>query len=223
MIKGEDQFQQSKIIKPACPNKVTISSNRCAQPLIAIILSLCISHAVADDSLPESINHDKQHAGKSEIGIGVGALVFLGADFRILYRKSDSPWVFGIRYIDIKDDFVNESYVGLPNDESDKEYTRRIGVYSDYLFNKRPNTGSFYLSGALYRTTIKIECGSESDSDSATSLYFGGGYKGSFTDNLEYSVGILVSPFSSSELSTSTCSSSSSGDFDLNLSLILKF
>lgn len=221
MLKNEDQFQQSEIIKRVYSYK--IFSNRCLQPLIAIILLLCFSHAVADDSLSESMNHDKQHADTSEIGIGIGALIFIGADFRIFYRKSDSPWVIGIRYLDIEDDFMNESEAGLPDEGSDKAYTKRFGIYFDYLFNSEANAGSFYLSGALYRTTKTIKCYDESDSDSATSPFFGGGYRGSFGDHFGYNIGLLLSPFSNFELTTSTCSSKESGDFDLTADLIFKF
>lgn len=170
----------------------------------------------------KSINHDKQHTDKPEIGLEIGTLVFIGADFRIFYRKPDSPWVFGIRYLDIEDDFVNESAFGFPSDDSDKEYTERYGIYLDYLFNKRPNAGSFYLSAALFQTEITIKCNSESDSDSATSPYFGGGYRGSFGDHFGYNVGVLVSS-TDFEQTTSTCSNKSTSDIDVNLGLTFKF
>ncbi|MGB5965655.1 MAG: hypothetical protein WBF77_09030 [Sulfurimonadaceae bacterium] len=191
--------------------------------LIAIILLLSFSHAVADEYLPDSINHDKEYADKPEIGIEIGALIFIGLDFRVYYRKSDSPWVFGVRYLDIEDDFMNESVAGLPEEESDKEYTKRYGIYFDYLFNRQTNTGSFYLTGALYKTTQTIECYSESGSDSAIGPYFGGGYRGSFGDHFGYDIGLHLSPFVKLEPTTSNCSSKSDGDFDANLGLIIKF
>jgi len=184
---------------------------------------LCFSDALADDSRSESTDQDKQHTDTSEIGIGIGILIFLGPDFRIFYRQSDSPWVFGLRYLDYEDDFVNESAAGLPGDESDREYTKRFGIYVDYLFTTQPDEGSFYLTGALFKTTKTIECFSESDSDSGTGPYFGGGYRGSFGEHFGYNIGLLLSPFVKLEQTTSDCSSESDADFDLNVDLIFKF
>lgn len=200
-----------------------IFSNRCLQPWVVVMLMLCFSHATADDSLSETSDQDKQHAEKPEIGIGVGILIFLGPDFRIFYRQSDSPWVFGLRYLDYEDDFVNESAAGLPGDESDREYTKRFGIYVDYLFNTQADAGSFYLTGALYKTTKTLECFSETDSDSGTGPYFGGGYRGSFGDHFGYNVGLLFSPFVKLEATTTDCSSETNIDTDLNVDLIFKF
>ena len=192
-------------------------------------MSICFSYAIADDSLSESINHEKQSEDSSETGIEIGVLVTLGSDFRVFHRKSDSPWLFGVRYLDIKDDFMNESAVGLPSDESDKYYTKTSGLYFNYLFNHRYlDDGSYYLSGAIYNTTRKLECdslsgSSESDSESATSVYFGGGYQGRWGNGLGYKIGLLVSPFVNFELNTSTCSEVDESDIDLNLSLIFAF
>jgi len=187
------------------------------------MLSIIFATARADDASSESINQDTIDTDRAEMGIEIGALIFLGPDFRIYYHQSDSPWVFGIRYLDIEDDFVNESAVGLPGDESDREYTKRSGVYVDYLFSDQPDTGSFYATGALYKTTITIECNSVSDSDSATSLYIGGGYRGSFGKNFGYNLGLQFSPFVSMEQTTPYCSQTSDGDIDLNVDLIIKF
>ena len=53
----------------------------------------------------------------------------------MFYHESGVPWLIGLRYLDIKDDFINESAAGLPNDEADKEYTKRVGLCFDYIFN----------------------------------------------------------------------------------------
>jgi len=202
-----DHYRHAKIIKRASSYKPF--SMRSLQPLVVTILLLCFSHAIANDSLSEPMDQDKQHADTSEIGIGIGVLIFLGPDFRIFYRQTDSPWVFGIRYLDIEDDFVNESAVGLPGDESDREYTKRAGIYFDYLFTTQADAGSLYLTGALYKTTKTLECLSESDSDSATGPYFGGGYRGSFGEHFGYNIGLLFSPFAKLEATTTDCSSES--------------
>jgi hypothetical protein len=204
-------------------NQNKLFSNRCLWPLVAIMLMISFASAKAEDTQSESINQDTRAADKAEMGIEIGALVFLGPDLRLFYRKSGSPWLFGVRYLDIDDDFVNESAVGLPGDESDRQYTKRSGVYVDYLVSDQPDTGSFYASGALYKTTITIECNSVSDSDSATSLYIGGGYRGRFGENFGYNIGMLLSPFVNLEQTTPYCSQTNSGDFDLNVSLTIKF
>lgn len=191
--------------------------------LIAIVFLLCSLYAEADDSLSHAISQDQEHAKSSEISIEVGALIFIGLDFRVFYRQIDSPWVFGLRYLDIEDDFVNESVVGAPEDSSDKLHTQTYGIYFDYLFNTQANTGSFYLTGALFKTTQTLKCYSESDSDSAFAPYFGGGWRGSLGDHFGYDIGLLLSPFVKLETATSTCSNESSGAFDIDLGLIIKF
>lgn len=191
--------------------------------LIAIFINTCFSSAIADNSQLDSENHKNQQSARLETGIEIGVLIFLGADIRFFYRQSDSPWVFGFRYLNIEDDFVNESAVGFPNDESDKLYTKRVGLYTDYLFNNRADTGSFYASGAIYQTTKKLKCFSETDSDSATSLYFGGGYQGTFGNQIGYKIGVLMSPFVNLDQYTTYCSNEEGGDFDLDVSLTIKF
>ena len=192
-------------------------------PLIVIYFNSFISAAIADNSLPESKTQVDQLEANYETGVEIGVLMFLGTDFRLFYRESDSPWVFGFRYLDIKDDFVNEAAVGLPNDESDKQYTKRVGIYLEHLFYPGAEAQSAYLSGALYKTTIKIECYSESDNDSATSLYFGGGYRGSFGRKFGYKIGLMISPFVNLEQETTYCSQEGDGDIDLDVSLTFKF
>ena len=196
---------------------------RCFLPLIVFSFVCCLSPAIADNSLSESNTQIDQPKSNYETGVEIGVLIFLGPDFRLFYRESDSPWVFGFRFIDIEDDFVNESAVGLPNDESDRQYTKTVGIYLEHLFNNGTKAQSAYLSGALYKTTIKIECYSETDSDSATSLYFGGGYRGSFGRQFGYKIGLLFSPFVNLEQETTYCSQEGDGDIDLDVSLTFKF
>jgi hypothetical protein len=185
-------------------------------------MTICFSSAIADDSQSKLLNHEKQTTDNSETGIEIGAFLILGSDFRIFHRKAESPWLFGFRYLDIKDDFINESAAGFPNDGSDKEYTKKTGLYFNYLFNHLDD-GSFYLSGALYNSVLKIECEPESDSESSTSIYFGGGYQGRWRNGFGYKIGMLMSPFVNFKLDTSTCSIESNGDFDLNASLTFVF
>lgn len=164
-----------------------------------------------------------QNPDAPENGIELGALIFLGPDFRIYHREANSPVLIGFRHLDIKDDFINEGAVDLPDDPSDKEYTTRTGVYADYLFGNQPYSDAYYVSAGIFHTTLEIECASESDDDSATSLYFGGGYRGSFGDHFGYTIGLLFSPFVSLSPTTPTCSSEIDGDIDLNVGITYKF
>lgn len=211
--------------------RIKISSLDVTRLLAAILLSVYFLSAIAaaplsatndDDSLLDSNLDDEEYKLDSELGIELGALIIIGADFRVFYRGLNSPWLFGLRYLDTEDDFVNEGYAGLPNDESDKELKTTTGVFVNYLFDHLEDN-SFYLSGALYETTEEIQCWGESASDSATSLYFGGGYRGFWGEHLGFKLGLLVSPFVDLEPMTSTCSSSSNNDIDLDVSLVFKF
>ena len=196
---------------------------RCLWVLISINMNICFSYAAADDSRLDSKIHGKQIENKTGIAVEIGVLVFLGPDVRVSYHQPETPFIFGFRYLDIKDDFINESAAGFPSDESDKMYTKRTGFYLDYLFNSLPNTASYYVSGALYKTTEKLKCYSESDTDSATSLYFGGGYRGYFSNQFGYKIGLLMSPFVNLKQTTSYCSNDESGDIDIDVSLTYTF
>lgn len=162
--------------------------------------------------------NDAHGADDYEVGIELGALVIIGTDLRVSYREVGSPYQFGIRYLNIKDDFINESAVDLPNDESDKVYTRRTGFYMNYLFSN-----SFYVAGAFYNTTTELECGPESDSESKAGIYFGGGLQGRWTEHFGYNVGVLVSPMAGTDLKTTYCSSESDADFDVHASVFYTF
>ena len=184
------------------------------------------THLNQEEQRERIIQSHSQYRGqldRPEVGLSLGVLMILGTDLRLDYRaRRDSPYVFGFRYLDIEDDFVNEGAVGLPGDGSDRSYTKRSGIYVDYLFDKYSRSGSYYATGALFKTTSKIECFGGSDSGSTTGLYFGGGYRGSINQRLGYSVGRLLSPFVNLDLDASGCSSEEEGGLDLNLSLILK-
>lgn len=196
--------------------------NHCLLLLTTVVMAISYSGAIAEEDQSELTNNQNQSIHTSETGVEIGALFLIGVDLRIFYRKMGSPWLYGFRYLDIKDDFINESYAGLPNDESDKEYTNRVGFYFNYLFNHSYDK-SFYLGGAIYNSMNKIECASESDSDSTLGIYFGGGYRGRLGKSLGYKLGMLLSPFVSHDLNTSICSSESDMDIDVNASLVFTF
>lgn len=158
----------------------------------------------------------------SEMGIEIGALIILGADFRVSYRRFDSPWLFGLRYLDTEDDFVNEGAVGLPNDESDRELSNTAGFFLNYLFDP-VDDDSFYVSAALYKTELELQCGGESARDSGSGVYFGGGYRKFWSGHFGFKLGVLVSPFVDLEAATPFCSSTSNSNIDLDVSLVFRF
>jgi len=191
---------------------------------IMLLLTACLdtprAYAAETPAGPDSLETRKSPA--MEVGFEIGALTLLGTDVRVFFRQADSPWVIGYRLLDIEDDFVNEAAVGLPGDDSDKEYTKRSGLYVTYLFNAN-GSESYYLSGALYRAETTVVCSLGQGSDSATSPYFGGGYRKKWNANMGYDIGLMLSPGASLSVETPDCSSESGGDFDLNASLMFTF
>ncbi len=165
---------------------------------------------------------DQPIENRGIFSIEVGALVVLGADFQIYYRREGEPLLFGFRYLETEDDFVNEAYLGLPGDDSDKEFITRSGPFIRYLFSPEANE-SYYLSAALFKTTEKIECGAVSNEDSATSPYFGGGYMGWADQTVSYNIGFMLAPSANLEVDAGGCESESDGGFDLSLGLALNF
>ena len=157
-----------------------------------------------------------------EIGIEIGVLTLLGSDFRFFIRQTDSPWVIGYRFLDIEDDFINEGAVGLSDDDSDREFTKRTGPYVAYLFNEA-SSESYYISAAFYDVETRVKCSLGEDSDSTTSLYFGGGFQKKWSSGLGYNIGLLLSPTADLSVDANNCSSEGEGDFDLNASLFFTF
>lgn len=163
-----------------------------------------------------------RNAEGPEIGIEIGALSIIGSDFRLFFRQAESPWIIGYRFLDIEDDFINEWAAGLPDDDSDREFMKRSGPYLTYLFNETSNE-SYYFAGALYRAETKVVCSLGEDSDSATNVYVGGGYRKKWSSNIGYNLGLLLSPGADLSIDANNCSSEGEGDFDLNASLFFTF
>ena len=183
---------------------------------------LSMSLAYASETSPQANNTESANAEGPEIGFEIGALTLLGTDLRFFFRQPDSPWIVGFRFPDIEDDFINAGAVGVPGDDSDREFTKRSGLYLDYLFDETGN-GSYYVSGALYRTETRVVCSQGEGSDAASSLYFGGGFRKKWNAHLGYNIGLLLSPFADLSVDANNCSSESEGDFDLNASLLFSF
>ena len=195
-----------------------------ALPVKFLLLLGCLSMslAYASETSPQVNNSELANAEGPEFGIEIGALTLLGTDLRFFFRQPASPWIVGFRFLDIEDDFINEWAVGVPGDDSDREFTKRSGLYLDYLFDETGNQ-SYYVSGALYRTETRVVCSLGEGSDSASSLYFGGGFRKKWNAHLGYNIGLLLSPFADLSVDANNCSSESEGDFDLNASLLFSF
>ena len=189
--------------------------------VVNVFVVVLTSSVLAEDD--NTVTEDKRIIPEEhyKIAVGIGILTVIGLDVRLQTRESHSPWVFGLRYLNIKDNFVNEALVGLPNDTSDKRYTRRFGPEVDYLF-KPNNHHSLFIGGGLFTTSKKLECDIESDSATKTGPFLGGGLQGQWSKSFGYQLGILLSPISTS-LKTANCASDEGGESDVNASLFLAF
>lgn len=154
---------------------------------------------------------------RGEFGIEVGALTFVGTDLHLFYRLTDSPWMIGYRYLDFEDDFIS-----FDSDNTDKETQTLAGPFVRYLFSPG-RSGTWYLAGAIYRATQKIECSGLSDEDTARGPFFGGGLMGRRDGFVSYNVGLMFAPAMSLDTDIGICSSESDGGIDGVLSLMFVF
>jgi len=160
---------------------------------------------------------DRNEPAPGEFGIEVGALTFVGVDLHLFYRLSGSPWMIGYRHLDYEDDFIS-----FDADNTDKETLTLDGPFVRYLFSPGREE-SWYLAGALYRATQKIECSGVSDEDSASGPFFGAGLMGRRDSVLSYNIGLMVSPVASLKTDTGNCSSESNGSIDAVASMMFIF
>ncbi|MEM7565377.1 MAG: hypothetical protein AAF353_20430 [Pseudomonadota bacterium] len=165
---------------------------------------------------------DQESIGAGKFSFEVGALILLGTDIQLYYRREGNPLILGYRYLETEDDFVDEAAFGFPSDNSDKEFITRTGPFFRYLVSPNQRE-SYYFSAALFKTTEKVECGAFTDEDSATSPYIGGGYMGWLDQSVSYNIGFLFAPGEKLEVNAGGCESESSGNFDLSLGLALNF
>jgi hypothetical protein len=160
---------------------------------------------------------DRKTLRSGEVGIEVGALTIAGTDLHLFYRLADSPWMIGFRYLDYEDDFISIDY-----DNTDRETQTVTGPFARYLFEPG-RARSWYLAGAMYQVTQKIDCGGSSDENRASGLFFGGGLLGRRDSLISYNLGLMFSPGMSLGTDNGQCSSESDGDIDGVLSLMFVF
>ena len=150
----------------------------------------------------------------AEVVVEIGALTVVGTDLHLAMRLDDSPWMVGFRYLDYEDDFISGDY-----DNTDEETQTLAGPFVRYLLTPG-RARSWYVGGALYRATQKIECRDGSDEDKATGMFFGGGVMGRRDGWVSYNMGLMFSPGMSLETSTGDCSSETDGGIDGVLSIM---
>ena len=153
---------------------------------------------------------------QSEIGIELGIFTLLGADFQLYYRLSESPWLYGYKYAKWTEE--NPSGITVPYETT----TTITGPFVRYLFNPRAEQ-TWYLGASLLRRSQEVTCQEfdylvNSDKDTNTGLYIGGGIMGWRTKSIYYNIGLLTSLGSSvkSSLDTGCVSEEGSGESDVN-------
>lgn len=157
---------------------------------------------------------DAESSRLGEVGIEIGALTFVGTDLHLFFRVEDSPWMVGFRYLDYEDDFISIDF-----DNTDKETQTLSGPFVRYLLTPG-RARTWYVGGAMYRATQKIECQGGSDEDKANGVFFGGGLMGRRDGRISYNIGLMFSPGMSLETDTGDCSSESDGGIDGVLSIM---
>ena len=150
----------------------------------------------------------------AEVVVEIGALTVVGTDLHLAMRLDDSPWMIGFRYLDYEDDFIS-----IDADNTDEESQTISGPFLRYLLTPG-RAQTWYVGGALYRVTQKIECRGGSDEDTANGMFFGGGVMGRRDGWVSYNIGLMLSPTVSLETDTGDCSSETDGGIDGVLSIM---
>jgi len=121
-----------------------------------------------------------------EFGLELGILTFYGTDIHITYRQKQSPWLFAFRYA---------NWTEPPSLYHGKIENEVAGLHTRYLFEPDADS-SWFLAAAWLEQNRKLTCEitGDSDTDSATGLYLGGGYTGWRNKALYYNWQLLLSP-----------------------------
>ena len=154
---------------------------------------------------------------QSEIGLELGIFTLLGADFQLYYRLSESPWLFGYKYAKWTED--NPCGICVPYETT----TTITGPFTRYLFSPKAEQ-TWYLGASLLNRSQEVTCQVynylvNSDKDTNTGLYVGGGKMGWRTKSIYYNIGLLTTLGSSikSSINTGCVSEEGSGEFDVNV------
>ena len=147
--------------------------------------------------------------------LAVLVILTWGTDFLITYRLKESPWLIGYRYAKWTET-IGSSY----DNDLDNELS---GLHTRYLFNPEAH-GTWYLAASLLKQSRKLTCeiSGDSDSDSATGPYLGGGRMGRISSFFHYNIGILLSPNETMTNDADGCSKETTAA-DINLAIGITF
>lgn len=145
------------------------------------------------------------------VSFELGVFTLLGADFQLGYRLADSPWLFGFKYAKWKE----KGFYFIV----DETTTTISGPVLRYLMNP-DSRETFYLAASLLHRSVEVECLNlvDSDKQSSTGLYIGGGFTRPYGRQAYYNIGFLFKPGGGISTNTSCSSTEESGEVDINLS-----
>jgi hypothetical protein len=130
-------------------------------------------------------------AAESKSMFGLGALSLGGyLDLQFLHQfDSNSPWLFGLRYLSGTERF-DDPFTG--NALSDDKHTV-YGASVFYLFNNQ-RSDSLYLGAGIYRNSLSVTSlvTGETSSDSVIAPFIGGGYIGRLGNRYYYNIGVMI-------------------------------
>ena len=160
---------------------------------------------------------------RAELTFGVGVFTFApdGVDLQVGFRTENSPWLFGYRYVRWTDTF-EDPFTGRELTDTTETKT---GPFVLYLFRPQENWSPYVgLSVLKWSSTEKLLRTGETNTDSTTTPYFGGGIMGRIGSSVfHYNAGIFLSPWAKLHTQTAESSEDSSGGFDIQLQLGVVF
>jgi len=188
--------------------------------ILSIIGLFAIPKIAYPGSIPDtyiSLTDDTSEAlARSEMGIEIGMFTFWGSDFQLYYRSNKSPWLIG--YKSAK--WTESSYLfGSKSKETTYTVT---GPFIRYLFSTEADK-TWYLGASMLKESMEVNCLTiglvDSDKDSSTSPYIGGGKMGRRGKSLYYNIGFLLSPGASLSTQTTGCMTKLDGLVDVNFAI----
>jgi hypothetical protein len=188
--------------------------------ILSLIGLFVIPQIAFPDSIPStytSLTDDALKASaRSEMGIEIGMFTFLGTDFQLYYRSNESPWLIGFKSAK----WTESSYL-FGNKSSETTYTV-AGPFIRYLFSTEADK-TWYLGASMLKESMEVNCLTiglvDSDKDSSTSPYIGGGKMGRRGKSLYYNIGFLLSPWASLSTQTAGCMDKLDGLVDVNFAI----
>jgi len=156
------------------------------------------------------------HADEFRMGLGIFNLVG-GPDLQMSFRPNQSHWQFGFRHNRWVEEF-EDPFTGRGFTENT---TTMTGPIVCYLFNIEARK-TYYLGVSMLQWSItekSLRTG-ESDTDSVTAPFYGGGYTGRLGNSTYFNLGAFLS---SAELKVETSVSgteTTGADLQLQLGIV---